>query len=66
MVEGNEPPWGPISAISEKELQVLSEYRNTILKSGRSAQASLLPVLRFYLSENLMAVDSTCVWITKG
>ena len=34
MVEGKEPPWGPIYALSEKELQVLREYLDTMLKSG--------------------------------
>ena len=35
MVEGKEPPWGPIHALSEKELQVLREYLDTMLKSGK-------------------------------
>ena len=35
MVEGKEPPWGPIYALSEKELQVLREYLDTMLKSGK-------------------------------
>ena len=35
MVEGKEPPGGPIYALSENELQVLSDYLDTILKSGK-------------------------------
>ena len=35
MVEGKEPLWGPIYALSEKELQVLREYLDTMLKSGK-------------------------------
>ena len=34
MVKGQEPPWYPIDALSEKELQVLREYLDTMLKSG--------------------------------
>ena len=34
MVEGKEPPWSPIYALSEKELQVLREYLISMLKSG--------------------------------
>ena len=35
MVKGKEPPWGPIYALAEKELQVLKEYLDTMLKSGK-------------------------------
>ena len=35
MVEGEAPPWGPIYALSEKELEVLREYLDTMLKSGK-------------------------------
>src|SRR5258706_4223304 len=35
MVDGKEPPWGPIYALSEKELEVLREYLDTMLKSGK-------------------------------
>ena len=35
MVEGKERPRGPIYAPSEKEFQVLREYLNTMLKSGK-------------------------------
>ena len=35
MVEVKEPPWGPIYVLSEKELQVLREYLDTMLKSGK-------------------------------
>ena len=35
MVEGKTPLWGPIYALSEKELQVLREYLDTMLKSGK-------------------------------
>src|SRR5260370_27514393 len=35
MVDGKEPPWGPIYALSEKELGVLREYLDTMLKSGK-------------------------------
>ena len=35
MVEGKELPWGPIHALSEKVLQAIREYFNTMLKSGK-------------------------------
>ena len=35
MVEGKEPPWGPIYTLSKMELQVLREYLHTLLKSGK-------------------------------
>ena len=35
MVDGKEPPWGPIYALSEKELGVLREYLDDMLKSGK-------------------------------
>ena len=35
MVDGKEPPWGPIYALSEKELGVLREYLDTMLASGK-------------------------------
>ena len=35
MVEGKEPPWGPIYALSEKELEVLRTYIADILTSGK-------------------------------
>ena len=35
VVDGKEPPWGPIYALSEKELEVLREYLDTMLKSGK-------------------------------
>ena len=35
MVEGKEPPWGPIYALSVKELEVLREHLDTMLKSSK-------------------------------
>ena len=35
MVEGKEPPWGPIYALSEKELEVLRTYLDDMLRSGK-------------------------------
>ena len=35
MVKGKEPPWGPIYTLSEKELQVLGEYLDAMLKIGK-------------------------------
>ena len=35
MVEGKVPPWGPIYALSEKELEVLRTYRDDMLRSGK-------------------------------
>ena len=35
MVDGKEPPWGPIYTLSEKELVVLREYLDTMLASGK-------------------------------
>ena len=48
MVEGKEPPWGPIYAVSENELEVLRTYLDDMLRSGKlrpsksSAGASIL------------------------
>jgi hypothetical protein len=33
--EGREPPWGPIYALSQKELEVLREYLKKMLDSGK-------------------------------
>ena len=35
MVEGKEPPWGPIYALSEKELEVLRTYLADMLTTGK-------------------------------
>ena len=35
MVEGKEPPWGPIYTLSEKELEVLRTYLADMLTSGK-------------------------------
>ena len=35
MVDGKQPPWGPIYALSENELGVLREYLDTTLASGK-------------------------------
>ena len=35
MVEGKEPPWGPIYALSEKELEGLKTYLDDMLRSGK-------------------------------
>ena len=35
MVEGKEPPWGPIYILSEKELEVLRTYLDDMLQSGK-------------------------------
>ena len=35
MVEDKQPPWGPIYALSEKELGVLREYLDDMLRSGK-------------------------------
>ena len=35
VVDGKEPPWGPIYTLSEKELGVLREYLDTMLKTGK-------------------------------
>ena len=35
MVEGKEPPWGPIYALSEKELEVLRTYLDDMLRSRK-------------------------------
>ena len=35
MVEGKELPWGPIYALSEKELEVLRTYLDDMLRSGK-------------------------------
>ena len=66
MVEGTEPPWGAIYALSEKELQVMREYRDTMLKSGKirpSKSPTGAPIL---FVPKIMAVVSACVWITAG
>ena len=48
MVEGKEPPWGPIYALSEKELEVLRTYLEDMLRSGkirRSTSSAGTPIL---------------------
>ena len=35
MVNGKEPPWGPIYALSEKQLVVLREYLDTMMASSK-------------------------------
>ena len=35
MVEGKEPPWWPIYALSQKELEVLRTYLDDMLPSGK-------------------------------
>ena len=35
VVEGKKPPWGPIYALSEKELEVLRSYLDDMLHSGK-------------------------------
>ena len=35
MTEGKEPPWGPIYALSENELQLLRKYLDTMQKSRK-------------------------------
>ena len=48
MVEEKEPPWGPIYALSEKELEVLRTYLNDMLHSRkirRSKSSAGAPIL---------------------
>ena len=48
MVEGKEPPWGPIYSLSEKELKALRTYLDDILHSGKirsSKSLSGAPIL---------------------
>ena len=35
MVNGKGPPWGPVYALSEKELEVLRIYLDDMLHSGK-------------------------------
>ena len=44
MVEGKEPPWGPIYALSEKELEVLRTYLDDMLRSGKIRPSKSLAV----------------------
>ena len=39
MVDWKEPPWGPIYALSEKDLDVLREYLDTMLTSGKTCSS---------------------------
>ena len=50
MVDGKEPPWGPINALLEKELGVLREYLDTILASGkiRSSKSATGALILFF------------------
>ena len=43
MVDGKEPPWGPVYALSEKELVVLKEYLDTML-AGCKIRPSKSPI----------------------
>ena len=48
MVEGKEPPWGPIYALSEKEREVLRTYLADMLTSGKihpSTSSAGAPIL---------------------
>ena len=65
MVEGKEPPWGPIYALSEKELEVLRTYLDDMLQAvaARSAQANLRRVLQYCLSQRKRDEVCACVWI---
>ena len=48
MVEEKEPPWGPIYALSEKELEVLRKYLTDMLTSGKirpSKSSACTPIL---------------------
>ena len=48
MVEGKEPPWGPIYTLSEKELEVLRTYLADMLMSGKirpSKSSASAPIL---------------------
>ena len=48
MVEGKEPPWGPIYALPEKELEVLRTYLDDMLRSGKirpSKSSASAPIL---------------------
>ena len=54
MVEGKEPPWGPIYALSEKELEVLRTYLNDMLRSGKiysSKCSACAPILFIPMNE---------------
>ena len=46
MVKGKELPWGPINALSEEEFQVLREYLDIMLKSGKIRPSMSRPVPR--------------------
>ena len=64
MVEGKEPPWGPIYALSEKELEVLRTYLTDILTSGKirpSISSAGAPILFVQRKRDEVC---TCVWIT--
>ena len=67
MVEGKAPPWGPIYPLSEKELQVLKEYLDTMLKSGKihssksPAGAAILILLKDHGPGLRMCVDYRCL-----
>ena len=64
MVEGKEPPWGPIYTLSENELEVMSTYLDKMLRSGKirpSKSSAGAPIL---LSQRQRDEVCACVWIS--
>ena len=54
MIEGKEPPWGPIYTLSLKELEVLRTYLDDMLRSGKirpCKSSAVAPILFFPTKE---------------
>ncbi len=60
LIDGKQPPYGPIYAFSPVKLEILKAYIETHLKLGLLSLPSLLQVLPSFLTKNLM-VAFTCV-----
>ena len=60
MVYGQEPPWGPIYALLEKELGVLREYLDTMLASSHM-HSSKSPAGTPIMSQRKRAENYACV-----
>ena len=64
MVQGKEPPRGPIYALSEMELEVLRTYLSDMLTNGKIRTSKSQRVLQYCLSQRKRDEVCACIWIT--
>ncbi len=65
LVEGKQPPYGPIYALSPVELETLKNYIKFYLKTG-FIQPSKSPAGAPSFLINSLTVASVCVWIIEA